>query len=255
VKMKKRTGTTSRRAPKAPALILIGAGGHAKVILEVLRYLDYRLLGVIDPRGIAGLGANAVEVEWLGDDGALAAHSPDAVMLLNGVGSVGSTAVRRDVFARFSRRGYLFCPIMHPSAIVASDLTFGPGTQIMAGAVIQPGCVLGDNIIINTRASIDHDCRIGDHVHVAPGVTLSGQVTIGEGAHIGTGATVIQGITIGRNVIVGAGAVVTGNVADGTTVVGVPARPRALGNRGAATARCTQARGRSMAPVRRSTRR
>ena len=94
----------------------------------------------------------------------------------------------------------------------------------MAGSVIQPGSVIGRNVIINTRTSIDHDCEISDHVHVAPGVTLSGKVKIAAGAHIGTGATVIQGINIGANSMIGAGAVVVSDVAGDSKVIGVPAR-------------------------------
>jgi len=94
----------------------------------------------------------------------------------------------------------------------------------MAGAVVQAGCVIGSNTIINTRASVDHDSKIGAHVHVAPGVVLSGGVTIYDEAHLGTGAVVIQGVTIGRASVVGAGAVVIRDVSDGAKVVGVPAK-------------------------------
>jgi len=94
----------------------------------------------------------------------------------------------------------------------------------MAGAVVQAGCRIGENVIVNTRASIDHDCDIEAHAHVAPGAVLSGCVHVGERAHIGAGATVIQGLTIGAGAIVGAGAVVVDGIPDGVTVVGVPAR-------------------------------
>ena len=120
--------------------------------------------------------------------------------------------------------GYDFSTVIHPSAVVTSDVILGEGSQGMSGEVIQPGSHIGCNTIINTRASVDHDCIIGDHVHISPGVTLSGGVDIGAGSHIGTGATLIQGISIGCGCLVAAGAVVVKDITDGEMVRGVPAR-------------------------------
>jgi sugar O-acyltransferase (sialic acid O-acetyltransferase NeuD family) len=130
------------------------------------------------------------------------------------------------VFEKFKGKGFTFATIVHPSAVVASDVALGEGAQIMAGAIIQPGSRIGMNTIVNTKASVDHDCLIGDHVHLSPGVTLSGDVRIYNGVHIGTGATVIQGITIGANSLVGAGSVVIADVPSEIRVLGAPARKR-----------------------------
>ena len=163
-------------------------------------------------------------IAHLGDDDVVFLHPPDQVRLVNGVGSIDSTVLRRTIYERFRERQYIFETVIHPSAIIAPEVHIEDGVQVMAGAVVQPGSRLGANVIINTGARVDHDCLIDAHAHIAPGVTLSGNVHIGKGAHIGTGASIIQGIKVGAASIVGAGAVVVGDVPAGVTVVGVPAR-------------------------------
>jgi sugar O-acyltransferase (sialic acid O-acetyltransferase NeuD family) len=151
-------------------------------------------------------------------------HEPRDVQLVNGVGSVASTSRRQNVYDRFTREGYRFAAVVHPSAIVALEMQLGDGVQILAGAVLQPGSVIGSNAVINTGAIVDHDCALGAHVHISPRAVLSGGVRVGAGAHIGTGASVIQGISIGAGSIVGAGAVVVSDVPSGVTTLGVPAK-------------------------------
>jgi sugar O-acyltransferase (sialic acid O-acetyltransferase NeuD family) len=199
-------------------VIVIGGGGHARVVMDALRLKGISMLGICDPalpRGSAGPFGIAV----LGDDEAVAAYAPAQADLVNGVGSIESTQARRRVFETFSRRGYRFAAVVHPAAIVAGDVTLDEGAQIMAGAIIQSGTAVGRDAIVNTGARIDHDCRIGDHVHIAPGATLSGSVSVGEGTHIGVAAAVIQSVRIGRNCLIGAGTVVTRDVADDTRLV------------------------------------
>jgi len=115
--------------------------------------------------------------------------------------------------------------LAHPSAIIAKDAVIGPGSQIMAGAIIGPEARLGKCCYINTNSSVDHDDILGDGTEVSPGATLCGVVTLGKNVWIGAGATVLPGINIGENAVVGAGAVVNKDVAENTTVVGVPAKP------------------------------
>lgn len=199
-------------------VIVIGGGGHARVVMDALRLRGVSMLGICDPalpRGSAGPFGVAV----LGDDEAVAAYAPAQVDLVNGVGSTQSTQARRQVFETFSGRGYRFAAVVHPAAIVAADVTLDEGAQIMAGAIIQSGTAVGRDVIVNTGARIDHDCRIGDHVHVAPGATLSGGVVVGAGTHVGVAAAVIQSVTLGRNCLIGAGTVVTRDVADDTRLV------------------------------------
>ena len=205
-----------------PVLVL-GAGGHAKVLIEALLASSAVIAGILDPEpSLAGTSLLGVPV--LGGDQIVADFSTSGILLVNGMGSVGLPIRRQRLYEHFRGKGYKFASVVHPSAIIASDAELNAGAQVMAGSIIQPGCRIGCNAIINTKASVDHDCLIGDHVHISPGVTLSGGVRIGAGCHLGTSATVIQGITIGMGSLVAAGAVVVSNVDSNTMVKGLPAR-------------------------------
>ena len=195
---------------KRPVIVL-GAGSHARVILDALARLSVKVLGVTDaaPQRV---DRSKLACLLLGPDENILRHDPGRVFLVNGVGSVGVDSKRQRLYERWKKRGYSFMSVVHPSAVLAPDVRLGEGTQVMAGTVIQVGCVVGDNTLINTRASVDHDCQIGSHVHVAPGVTLSGGVTVGEGAHLGVGAVVIQGVRIGKKVMIRAHSLVKKDV-------------------------------------------
>ncbi len=201
--------------------IILGGGGHARVLLDSLRRLGTEPAGMTEP--VPGPGLPGVAA--IGNDEAVLALDPQDVTLVNAIGETGDTGPRRTLFERFRQRGFRFLTVIHPSAIVAGDATIGEGTQIMAGAVIQTGCKIGANVIVNTRASLDHDCVVGDHVHLAPGAIVCGGVAIGSGVHVGSGATIIQGIKLGAGCVIAAGAVVVRDVGDGLRMAGVPARP------------------------------
>jgi len=209
---------TDRNRP----VIIVGGGGHAKVVADVLQLQGYSVVGYTDIDSEKGCLPSTIP--FLGNDQAVFGHQPASILLANGLGSVRSTDGRRQLYERFATAGYQFVKLIHPSAVVASDVMLGEGAQIMAGAVIPPGTRVDKNVIVNTKASLDHDCLISNHVHVAPGVTISGGVCVGGGTHIGTGAIIIQGISIGENCLIGAGAVVVADVKDGMSVTGVPAR-------------------------------
>jgi sugar O-acyltransferase (sialic acid O-acetyltransferase NeuD family) len=193
--------------------ILLGAGGHAKVVLSLARALGWDVIGVCDP----ALAAAHDLQEWrgvrlLGTDAALAGVDPGTVALLNGVGQIPGGSARQKVFEEWSARSFRFPVLIHPSASVDHSATLAEGVQVMAGAVIQADASVGRNTIVNTRASIDHDGVIGGHVHVAPGATLCGSVQVGDGAYVGAGATVVQGVQLGRGAFVTAGALLTRNL-------------------------------------------
>lgn len=208
-----------------PPLLILGAGGHARVVVDTLaaeNRLD-QLLGLIDPHPTPW-PEGSLPMAVLGGEEILAERfPPDLVRLINGLGSVGSTEKRSSVYEKFYQAGYRFTTMVHPSAVLGQGVVIKDGGQIMAGVVVQVGCRLDENVLVNTGARIDHDCHLAAHVHIAPGAVLSGGVRVGEGCHVGCGATIIQGVHLGRKVTVGAGAVVIGDVPDGATVVGVPA--------------------------------
>ena len=201
---------------------MIGAGGHARVLLSTLLELGRQVVGFADrePSEEALLG-----IPCIGSDDAVLGYEPQQVLLVNGVGSVGSVGNRLRVYDYFIGRSYRFASVIHSSACIAPDAHMDEGVQIMAGAIIQTGCVAHENSIINTGAQLDHDCIIDAHAHVAPGAVLSGNVHVRARSHVGAGATIIQGVNIGPDAIVGAGAVVLTDVPASCTVVGVPARP------------------------------
>lgn len=190
-------------------VFMIGAGGHAKVLLDCLKLNEQvTVLGMLD----------------LHHEDEIKKYSPSEIKLINGVGSIGVTDKRKNIFAKFKAAGFHFLNVMHPTAYVGQDVVLGEGVQVITRSTIQPGCRIGNNVIINTHAAIDHDCKIGDHVHLAPGVICSGGVTIGSGTHVGSGAIILQGIQIGDNCLIAAGAVVTRDVDSASRVAGVPAK-------------------------------
>ena len=202
-------------------VIIIGGGGHARVILDACLVVGQAVLGFVDrdPTKNQLLG-----YDRLGDESSILGYSNQEVVLVNGLGSVGEPGKREEWYNMYKAKGYTFVSVIHPGAIVSKYAEIKEGVQVMAGCVVQAGVVIKENTIINTKASIDHDCQIGAHVHIAPGVTLSGTVHVGDRTHVGTGACVIQGISIGPGCIVGAGSVVVKSVGPQETIKGVPAR-------------------------------
>jgi UDP-perosamine 4-acetyltransferase len=202
----------------------LGAGTHARSVLEALRSAGrFEVVALADDdasrAGSEILGFPVVaadEVERLRAEGIAHAFA--------GVGGVGSSAARRQVFERLLAAGFELPPIVHASAVVSPWAGLGRGAQVLAGAIVNAGTVVEDDVILNTGAIVDHDCRIGAHAHVGPGARLAGLVTVGEEAHVGIGAVAIERIEIGAGALVAAGAVVVGDVPAGARVAGVPAR-------------------------------
>lgn len=205
-------------------LIVIGSGGHAKVLVDALRSLGKTIIGLTDADP-ARKGCHVLECPVLGGDDVLAAHTPDDIFLVNGLGGGRSMDLRATVYARLRDMGYRFAPVAHPAAWISRHAEISAGVQVMAGAIIQAGTTVEENAIVNTRASVDHDCHIGAHSQIAPGAVLCGGVQIGPRTLVGAGATVVQNVRIGQDCVVGAGAAVTADVADGHMVLGIPARP------------------------------
>jgi sugar O-acyltransferase (sialic acid O-acetyltransferase NeuD family) len=209
------------RALHKPSFIIVGAGGHASVVASMLQRLDAAVLGITD-RDESRVGTRVLDIPIIGDDGVIGSFDADRVRLANGLGIGPSaqkgrapdpgTAPRRRLYLKLREAGFSFPPLKHPSSIVANAVDIAEGAQIMAGAVIQPRTVIGENAVVNTVASIDHDCIVGAHAFVAPGAILCGTVHVGAGALIGAGAIILPGVAIGENAVIGAGACVRKDV-------------------------------------------
>ncbi len=206
-----------------PPVVLLGAGGHGKVLLALLHALGREIRGVCDPQ-LAGKVESWNGVPVLGGDEVLDSLDPHDVGLVNGIGQVVGSSRRAQVFASLKARGFGFPVLVHPSAWVAPDVNLGEGVQVMAGAIVQPGVTIEANSVVNSRASIDHDCIIGPDVHVAPGAVLCGGVRLAAGVFVGAGATIVQGLSIGEKAVVGAGATVVRDLSGGDLIIGSPAR-------------------------------
>lgn len=206
----------------------LGAGGHAKVLIELLRGRGWEIVGLTDTDA-ARWGGLVLGVPVLGGDeeltrlGAGGRRSFDAAFVAVGTPR-GDTGPRRRAWDLLRRHGFEVIGGVHPTAVISPSATLGPGAQILAGAIVQADARVGANVLVNDGVIVEHDDVIGDHAHLASGARLAGGVTIGEGAHVGLGAVVREGTRVGRNAIVGAGAVVLTDVPDGAVVVGVPAR-------------------------------
>lgn len=206
-------------------VIVIGAGGHAAVVADALMARGIDILGFTEANSDRH-GGSLLGRPILGeDDLVLSQHSPDRVLLANGIGSVGSADARRSAQVRLQKAGWRFTMVQHPSSIVSAKAQIGPGVQMMAGSIIQVGAKIEEGSIVNTGAIVEHDCEIGSFVHIAPRAVLCGNVSIGPESHVGAGATVKQGLRLGPRTLIGAGAVVLKDFGRHGVLVGNPARP------------------------------
>lgn len=208
---------------KKEKIILIGAGGHCKVIIDIINSSkEYEIIGITDKGGM-GKYLNGIPI--IGKDNELFDFYKNGVKsAFISLGALNNMEIRNKIYYNLKSIGYALPTLIHDKAIVSSHVKIGEGTCIMPGAVINSGTVIGENCIINTSSVIEHDCIIGKNCHVSPKAALAGGVKIGDDCHIGMGANVIQGVKIGDNVIVGAGAAVIDDIESNVTVVGVPSK-------------------------------
>jgi len=200
-------------------LVIVGAGGHAKVVVDILvssgRGTD--VLGFVDDDA-AIHGQRRAGLPVLG---ALETLRESDVALVMGIGHNGA---RRRVFERARSLGYDIVSVVHSTAVIAPRCQLGTGVVVMANVAVNVDSNIGDNVVLNTACSVDHDCVIAAHSHIAPGAHVAGNVSIGAETLVGIGAVVIPGRRIGARCIIGAGAAVVDDVADDSVAVGVPAR-------------------------------
>jgi sugar O-acyltransferase (sialic acid O-acetyltransferase NeuD family) len=207
----------------ADAIVVIGGGGHAKVVISILRKLKrHRIFGYTDLKDNGVL----VGVPYLGSDRELAALAVERnkVSAVLAVGQVGLGKQRHDIWTKLHSLALSFPLIVSPNAIVNEEVSGGEGAVVMDGAVINSGAKIGLGAIVNTHSTIEHDVVLEDWVHVAPGATISGGVTVGRFSMIGAGATIIEGKKIAAGCLVGAGATVGRDLTEPGVYVGSPAR-------------------------------
>jgi UDP-perosamine 4-acetyltransferase len=195
---------------------VLGAGGHAKVVVSTLLAAGIPVVVVLDDDR-ARWGTSLLDIPISGPIASL-----DGRGLRRALIGIGSNDARRRLAGELDTDWVV---AVHPTAWVHPSVRLGAGTVVFAGAVIQPDTVIGVHAIVNTGATVDHDCSVGSFAHLAPGSHLSGGVTIGEGVLMGIGSSAIPGVTVGEWSVIGAGAAVVDNLPAGVTAVGVPARP------------------------------
>lgn len=208
------------------AFLVWGAGGHGKVIADVLRACGHRVVGYVDASSEPGRVVEPGGARIVMSEEAFLAQIRESPELPFGADAValaiGDNSLR---FKRSMDAEHLYLPpLVHPAAVVSPSVRLGRGAAILPGAVVNAHAELGAAVIVNTNAVVEHDCVVDDCAHISPGAVLAGGVRVGRRSWIGAGAVVSNGVTIGADVVVGAGAVVIRDLPDGVTAVGVPAR-------------------------------
>ncbi len=191
-------------------IILFGANGHCKVIIDILQKCDMKINMIVDDNSFITSVLDYVVVN---------SKNVKFSELDNLIITIGNNLARKRISGKMDCN---FVCAIHPKAIISEFVKMGKGTVVMAGAILNVDVLLGEHCIINTGSVVDHDCIIGDYVHISPNATLAGGVVIGEGTHVGIGASIIQGIKIGKWVTIGAGSVILRDIPDFAVVVGVP---------------------------------
>ncbi len=193
-------------------VILYGASGHGKVIIDILERLQVSIQTIVDDNPIT----TSIMEHPVTLSSNFSFQPTDSVIL-----SIGNNKIRKKLSNQLN---VFFEKAIHPNATVSKYSKIEEGTVIMAGAIVNPDVKIGKHCIINSAAVIEHDCIIEDFAHICPNASLAGGILIGEGSQVGIGATIIQGVTVGKWVVIGAGAVIINDVADYSLVVGNPGK-------------------------------
>ena len=200
-------------------IIIIGAGGHSKVVQDVIQTsIDHKVIAVLD---------DAIGDRYKRDEVVYSNFS-----YLNEINknaykyhiAIGNNQVRKEIFNRLNIPVDKFITLVHSTAIISETVDLGFGSVVMPSVVINADSEIGNHCIINTGSIIEHDCSVGSYAHISPNATLTGNVKVGAGTHVGSSATIIPGKHIGQWSIIGAGSVVINNIEDKKKAVGVPAK-------------------------------
>lgn len=205
-----------------PACVIVGAGGHGRVVLDILLSArTHRVLGFLDSNpAVHGRRMDGLPI--LGDLSAFRELRSQGIS--RAIVAIGDNGVRRAMAEQLEEEGIELINAIHPSANLAHNARVGRNVVVAAGALVCAHCQVGDSVILNTGCIIDHESMIGTGAHICPGARLAGRVHVAAGAFVGIGATIVQGVRIGCEAVVGGGAVVIRDVDSMSTVVGVPAR-------------------------------
>ena len=203
-------------------ILVIGAGGHCRVVLSILSYYkELNVVGIADKDSKSfGEEILSTQVKYTWDDFQSLYDNGVSIAAL----AVGNNSERKLLFSKLTEIGYTVKTLIHPSALVDKNADIGAGTIICMGAKIGPLVSIGNNCIIYTGAIIDHETNIKNDCFIAPGVCIAGRVSIEQGSFIGIGSSIIENITLGANCTVGAGSVVINDFPSNTTIAGVPAK-------------------------------
>lgn len=197
-------------------VFIIGAGGHAKVVIATLLANSVACAGVFDDDSSLW-GKKILEIPILGAVEEL--RDTSSVMAVN---AIGNNSVRRAICERF--RNVSWMTVIHPHTWIHRSVKIGCGTVVFAGSVLQPDTIIGRHSIINTSASVDHDCTIGHFCHIAPGCHIAGGVEMGDEVFMGIASSAIPYIKVVSNTVIGAGSTVIKNIDVCGVYVGTPAR-------------------------------
>jgi len=193
---------------------LIGAGGHARVVIDTLEEAGISIDTIWDDNlKLNLLGKYSVKHNVLD----YTAEEGDEFIV-----AIGNNKIRHQLVRALEKSK--FGQAIHPKSYISKHSIIGSGTVVMANCTVNVDCHIGQHVILNTNSSVDHDCKLGDFVHISPNAALAGNVTVGEGTHIGIGASIIQNINIGKWAVIGAGAVIINNIPDYAVVVGAPGK-------------------------------
>ena len=205
-------------------VIVLGAGGHARSVIDILLQMNqYDVVGCISPEYTPGIALEVMEsVPLIGTDEDLIDFLSQGIK--NIFVAIGDNSLRKVLQQKVVQMGFVPINAISPAAMISRTTRIGKGVCIMAGAVVNVNCTIGDGCIINTNSSLDHDCMIKDYSHIAPGVAVSGTALIGEGVHVGTGTAGIENVKIGEWSYIGAGSVVISDIEEHVLVYGNPAR-------------------------------
>jgi sugar O-acyltransferase (sialic acid O-acetyltransferase NeuD family) len=207
--------------PQPTDLVIIGGGGHARVVWELFEFLGRgQVRGFVDTHEC--IPTTAAGLTHLGDDGYLLSNPGCRAVI--GFGSLQAWHSRMAAVVRLNHCVADWATGVHPHAYVSGSARLGVGVVVMAGAIVQAGVIVGDHSVINSGAVVEHDVELGQNVHVAPGSVIGGGTNVGSGTFLGLGASIRNSVSIGAQAVVAMGSVVIRSVGAGEHMKGVPAR-------------------------------